>query len=81
MLNKYHSSTLIVLFVVIMLNVIEIYSLNYDSQSGADPERSTQRILSRKRRYLIFPTGSSIQLGIVLVLAFIPISDFPILKC
>lgn len=81
MLNKYHSSTSIVLFVVIMLNVIEIYSLNYDSQSGADAERSTQRILSRKRRYLIFPTGSSIQLGIVLVLAFIPISDFPILKC
>lgn len=79
MLNKYHSSTLIVLFVVIMLNVIEIYSLNYDSQSGADAEQSTQRILSRKRRYLIFPTGSSIQLGIVLVLAFIiPISDFPI---
>lgn len=34
-----------------------------DEYSMADDSNGTERILSRRRRYLTFPEGSSVQLG------------------
>lgn len=62
MLSKYYSHSFTVIFGVIMLNAVQINSYNDDSQSATDAKEPKQRILSRQRRYLIFPEGSSIQL-------------------
>lgn len=37
--------------------------MNANSNEPTQQKQNNERKLSRKRRYLIFPTGSSIQLG------------------
>lgn len=47
-----------IVIVVFAIRLIEMANVK-DAQQG----RSFSKILSRKRRYLIFPIGSSVQIG------------------